>query len=300
MELRHIKYFLTLADELHFRRAAEKLFIAQPPLTRQIKNLEEELGVQLFKRTKRKVQLTVYGKYLRTEAGRIFQQIESIKNHIQLLGEGCAGQIKIGYVGSAMHAILPKILTEIYQKLPQIHTSMIEIKTLDQIVKLKDGSLDIAFIRAPVTLEDLTIQPIFSETLSLVLPAGHPLTGSHHIQLSDLAKEPFIGFCRECAPGLFDSIIGLCNRAGFSPQIIHDSSQINSVIRLVESGMGYSIVPTSVKHGYNVHVWFYELKDYPERAELALVYHPGHLTPASKRVVDLVQNLFELNHNGNR
>lgn len=291
MELRHLRYFLTLAEELHFGRAAEKLFIAQPPLSRQIKKLEEELSVELFKRTKRNVQLTGYGKYLRDEAIKLFHHVELIKNHIRLLEEGQAGQIKIGYVGSAMHSVLPEILTGVQRKLPEIHMSMIELLNLDQIVALNTGSLDIGFIRTPITVDGLYIQPIFSETLSIILPLSHPLAGAEEVRLAHLAKEPFIGFCRECAPGLFDCIIGLCNKEGFSPCIVHESSQINSVVRLVESGLGYSIVPTSVKKGYNVRVRFYELDGYPERAELALTYHPDHQTPTSERVIEIVQSL---------
>ena len=289
--MRHLKYFLAVAEELHFGKAAERLFMAQPPLSRQIKNLEEELGVTLFNRTKKQVQLTGYGKYLKDEASKVFQHIESVKNHIRLLEEGIEGQIKIGYVGSAMHSVLPLVLSEIKRTLPCIHTTLYELRNLDQIVGLKYGSIDIGFIRTPITVEDLSIQPIFSETLSVILPAGHPLSKAGKIQLADLAEQPFISFCRDCAPGLFDRIIGLCNREGFSPRIVHESSQINSVVRLVESGLGYSIVPTSVKQGYNVRVHFHELEAYPERAELALAYHPEHVTPTSERVIEMVLGL---------
>jgi len=291
MDLRRLRYFLTLADELHFGRAAEKLSIAQPPLSRQIKKLEAELDVELFSRTKRSVHLTGYGRYLKDEAAKLFQHVELITNHIRLLDEGQVGQVKIGYVGSAMHSVLPEVLTEIRRKLPGIHSSMVELMNLDQIVALKTGGLDIGFIRTPITIDDLHIQPIFSETLSLILPLFHPLAGAEEVRPAHLAKEPFIGFCRECAPGLFDCIIGLCNREGFSPCIVHESSQINSVVRLVESGLGYSIVPTSVKKAYNVRVRFHELDGYPERAELALAYPPDHQTPTSKRVIEIVQAL---------
>jgi DNA-binding transcriptional LysR family regulator len=190
-----------------------------------------------------------------------------------------------------MHSVLPYVLSEIRRKLPGIHTSLHELRNLDQIAGLKYGGIDIGFIRSPVTLADLHIEPVFSETLSAILPITHRLAGSKDLQLGDLAEEPFIGFCRDCAPGLFDCIVGLCNNEGFSPRIVHESSQINAVVRLVESGLGYSIVPTSVKLGYKVRVCFYELDMYPERAELALVYHPKHLTPTSEQVIKLVQGL---------
>ena len=291
MELRHLRYFLAVAEELHFGRAAEKLFISQPPLSRQIKNLEQELSVELFARTKKHVRLTGYGRYLKEEATKIFQHVESIQNHILLLGDGHAGQIKIGYVGLAMHSVLPEILSEIRRTLPRVHTSFYELQSLDQLIDLKTGSLDIGFIRIPIAMEGLHTELIFSETLSVILPLSHPLAGRKELRLCDVATEPFISFCRECAPSLFDMIIGMCNREGFSPRIVHESSQINTVVRLVESGLGYSIVPSSVKDGYNVRIRFYELDDYPERAELALAYYPENRTPTKSQVIRLIRGL---------
>jgi DNA-binding transcriptional LysR family regulator len=291
MELRHLRYFLKVAEELHFGKAAEKLFITQPPLSRQIKQLEEELGVMLFERSKKRVRLTAQGLYLKEEAAKVLAQIESMRNHLPLIEEGAEGAIKIGYVGSAMHSILPAVFAEIRRSLPGIHMSLTELKNLDQIAGLKYGNIDIGFIRAPITMEGLDIQPIYSETLSVIVPQAHPSGHSKSFHVAELAGEPFIAFCRECAPGLFDSIIGLCNRAGFSPRIVHESSQVNSIVRLVESGLGYSIVPSSVKNGYNVGVRFHELVDYPERAKLALAYDPAARTLTSERVIDLVRKL---------
>ncbi len=293
MELRHLRYFLKVAEELHFGRAAEKLFITQPPLSRQIKILEEELGVTLFERTKKRVRLTAHGSFLKEEAAKVLVQIESMRNHIRLMEEGAEGLIKVGYVGSAMHSVLPGVLSAIRKALPCVHTSLYELRNLDQIAGLKYGNIDIGFIRTPVTVEGLEIKPIYSETLSVIVPTSHPSLHSKALRVADLAEEPFIGFCRDCAPGLFDTIIGLCNREGFSPRIVHESSQINSVVRLVESGLGYSIVPTSVRNGYNLRVRFYELGDYPERAELALAYYPENRTPTAERVIELVLRLRE-------
>ena len=212
MEFRHLKYFMAVAEELHFGKAAEKLHMAQPPLSRQIKNLEEELNVKLFERSKKMVRLTTCGTYLKEEAAKIFQHMDIMKNHIRLLREGIEGRIRIGYVGSAMHSVLPRVLTEIRRWMPGVHTSLYELRNLDQIVGLKYGSIDLGFIRTPINVEDLTIDPVFSETLSVILPLSHPLAGSRGIALRDLAEEPFISFCRECAPGLFDCLISLCSR----------------------------------------------------------------------------------------
>lgn len=208
-----------------------------------------------------------------------------------MLGEGRAGQRRIGYVGAAMHSILPDVLAEIRKTLPLVHASLFELRSLDQILELKTGKLDIGFIRLPTKVPGLCLEPVYSEPLSVVLPSSHPLARRKKFRLSDLADEPFISFGRECAPGLFDSIIGLCNREGFSPRIVHQSSQVNSVIRLVESGLGYSIVPASVRNGYKLRVRFRDLDRFPERAQLALAYFPEHLTPAAEIVIARVLNL---------
>ena len=290
MELRHLRYFLTLADELHFGRAAEKLFMAQPPLSRQIKLLEEELGVELFNRTKKSVQLTPYGKYLREEALKIFQHMEIMKNRLDLLKEGIVGQIKIGYVGSAMHSLLPDVLSQLKKKYPEIDTHLSELDNDGQIEALRNGNIDVGFIRPPIKVDDISMKPICSETFSLIVPFSHPLAKSNKINLEQLAEEPFVSFCRQCGPALFDKTISICNRAGFFPKIVHETSQINSLVRLVESNMGYSIVPTGVKSGYKLRVKFFELDQYPERAELALAYNPNHLTATTEKVIELISH----------
>lgn len=291
MELRHLRYFLVLSEELHFGRAARKLNIAQPPLSRQIKNLEEELGVDLFKRTKRHVELTPYGKYLKQETLRLLQHVETVRNHLGLLKRGAVGQVKIGYVGSAMHSVLPRVLSEVKNHYPDVNTVMMEMDNEDQIDALKSGDIDIGVVRTPMQVTGVTLTPIYSETLSVILSQSHPRARSRKFTLADMADEPFISFCRRCAPGLYDRIVGLCNKNGFCPRIVHETSQINSVVRLVESNLGYSIVPTSVRSGYRVGVKFFELDDYPERAELALAYCADHMTPTSKHIIDLALSL---------
>lgn len=291
MELRHLKYFVTVAEELHFKRAADKLYMAQPPLTRQIKKLEEELGVELLNRTKRKVELTEYGSYLKTEAVKLFQQVEAIKNHLEQLKKGVVGQIKIGYVGTVMHSLLPAVLTAIKNKFPEINTRLLELNNFEQVAALRSGEIDIGFIRMPMNIFDLVEKQIFNETFSLIIPRDHPLTKTNHISLSDLKDEPFVVFSRECAPEMFDTIISICRKEGFAPRIVHESSQINSIVRLVESGLGYSIVPSGVQKGYKVNVKFYELSKCKERARLSLVYNPKHINKTSETTIDMIMKL---------
>lgn len=288
METRLLRYFSVLAEELHYGKAAKRLNISQPPLSRQIMDLEEELGVRLFNRTKRNVQLTAYGRYLKRESDRLFGQLDVIRNHLQSMKHGAVGQVKIGYVGDFMHSIFPDILAAIRQAYPKIETILLESDTESQIRALSNGSLDIGFARTPIEVKDIIINPIYKETFSLILSKSHPLSSRKNIPLKELADEPYIGFSPRCPPPLSKSVMRICNKSGFSPKVIHRALQINSIVKLVENNVGYSIIPIGPKAVFKENVKFYELKDYPERAEISLVYNPKSMDEISMKIVDLI------------
>lgn len=288
METRLLKYFSVLAEELHYGKAAKRLHISQPPLSRQIMDLEADLGVRLFNRTKRNVQLTAYGKYLKGESDRLFNQLEVIRNHLQLMKNGAEGQIKIGYVGDFMHSIFPDILSELKQEYPKIDTTLLESDTESQISALRTGLLDIGFIRTPIEVKDIVINPIYKETFSLILSKSHPLSSSKKIPLKKLADEPYIGFSPKCPPPLSNSVMNICIKEGFAPKVIHRALQINSIVKLVENNVGYSIIPIGPKAVFKENVKFFELKNYPERAEISLAYNPKLIDEISMKVVDLI------------
>ena len=290
METRLLKYFSVLAEELHYGKAAKRLHISQPPLSRQIMDLEATLGVRLFNRTKRNVQLTAYGKYLKGESDRLFNQLDVIRNHLQSMKNGAEGQIKIGYVGDFMHSIFPDILFELKHEYPKIDTVLLESDTESQIDALRTGLIDIGFVRTPIEVKDINVNPIYTETFSLILSKSHPLSSRKKIPLKELADEPYIGFSPKCPPPLSKSVMSICNRAGFSPKVIHKALQINSIVKLVENNIGYSIIPIGPKAVFKENVKFFELKNYPERAEMSLAYNPKLLDEMSKKIVDLVLN----------
>lgn len=272
MELRHLKYFLKLSEELHFGRAASKLFIAQPPLSRQIKELEEDLGVKLFNRTKRSVELTPAGTYLQGEVRNLFYQVDNIREQVKSIGDGINGQLKIGYVGAAMHSILPGILSKMNKNYPNIKTLLFELGNEDQKKALLSGQLDVGFVRMPILHDNLISQKIYEESFSIIIPHTHKLANKKKIDLKEFAEEQFISFARTCGKGMTDSIVSMCNKAGFTPNVTHETSQINTIVRLVESGIGYSIVPSSTKDAYRLNVKFIDLKKYPERALMFILY----------------------------
>lgn len=289
MELRHLRYFLAVAKELHFSRAAERLGIKQPPLTRQIKNLEAELGVVLFDRTSRRVRLTPSGRYLKDAAAKVIEQADRIRNTIGLIQEGTAGLVRIGYVGSAMHSVLPALLRDLQERYPEIYPEFVELDNDGQVRALKSGEIDVGFVRTPISAEGLTMHLVLEETFSLVLPAGHRLATGAGIRLEALAREPFLGFCRDCAPGMADQILQICNDAGFSPRIVHETTQLNALLRLVESGLGYSIVPSSVRSGYDLKLEFIELAGVPQRAQLSAIYDSCVLSSPARTLIELIE-----------
>jgi DNA-binding transcriptional LysR family regulator len=286
---------MAVAENLHFGKAAEKLFIAQPPLSRQIKQLENELGVVLFNRDKRNVSLTPQGEYLYDEVQKIFGQIESIKKSLCLIDKGIVGQINIGYIGAAMHSILPIILAKLKTTYKDIHTVLIDMNNIDQIQALKNGEIDIGFIRMPVNVEGFKVKTIYREKFALVLPFDYKCVGSDKQMLKSLSEEPFIYFSKTCGPALLNSIISICNKCGFSPNVVHRTYQINSIIRLVESGCGYSIVPASVKHGYDLKVKFIDLNSFDEKSELSVIYSDTNLKPIVRNFLEIIFNMKNLN-----
>ncbi|MBN1271436.1 MAG: LysR family transcriptional regulator [Candidatus Aminicenantes bacterium] len=291
MDLKELRSFLVLAEELHFGKAAKKLFISQPPLSKQIKNLEDELGVPLFYRTKRKVRLTEYGEFLRIEAHRLFIQTEAIKNHIGLIRKETAGVIRFGFVDDVLYTILPKILHELKKKYPGIDTVLSTLNTEFLINTLRARLVDIAFIRTPVQAKDIAVHPLTKDTFSLILPLSHPLASKKNISLKELAEEPFVGLSRYCTPSLKNAIVSICSKAGFLPRIVHETGNINTIIRIVENNLGYSIIPSGAKKTCKSDVRFFELKEYPERAELSLAYNPEAVSGVAKSAIDLILSM---------
>lgn len=293
MELRHLLYFKTVAEELHFRNAASKLFISQPPLSRQIKELENELGARLFERNNKKVVLTDAGKYLKREADQLFSRLNENRIVVKQIHEGVSGKLRIGYISSTYHIHLIKILKEIPAVFPFVKTKLYEIPTSRQLKALEDGNLDIGIVRTPVQSEKLKITPLFEDPFVVVLPTSPSPCSDPEALAQYLKGQHFIFFNQDYAPDYHRKLMEICQRLGFTPEITHEANNIHSILRLVESGLGVAIVPQSARDQYaTAKLSFIDLPPMPISTEVVIAYKAENAHPAAKWFIEKYCGLF--------
>jgi DNA-binding transcriptional LysR family regulator len=264
MDLRHLTYFLAVAEELNFGRAAERLHISQPPLSRQIMELEEELGVALFERGPKGVKITHAGQYLEKEAVRLLGRVALVKERIGAMRGGGPRLVRVGFVASAMYSFLPDLIGEFNRELRELSFEFVELATKAQAGSLLAGRIDIGFVRSWIDVEGIRFVPIANESLSLVRSAQIAPVDDNG-DLEQYASLPFIAFSKEGAPGIAECASEACASAGFSPNTVFTAGQFDSVLRLVAAGLGWSIVPTSALFGSRLDIVSNELLKQPER-----------------------------------
>jgi DNA-binding transcriptional LysR family regulator len=243
MELRHLSYFRAVAEELNFSRAAERLNISQPPLSRQIGELEDEFGVSLFRRGPHGVTLTIEGMYLLEETRRILGRVDSLKERIGNVEIGSARLIRIGFVASAMYSFLPELVAKFNATFPDLSFEFLELATGEQGKALISGKIDIGFVRSWLVEDGLRFVPIAEESLSVIY-ARSLCASSAPSSLLDFRDLPFVAFSGSCAPGMAEYANLVCARDGFAPKIVYSAGQFDSVLQLVSAGLGWAIIPT--------------------------------------------------------
>lgn len=288
IEIRHLKYFLAVAEELHFRKAADRLFISQPGLSRQIKQLEDDLNVTLFERDNRNVTLTKAGEYLQKEVGINLKVLDTILKNTKRIHEGIDGNLNFGYVGSAMLNIIPDLLVQIRNEYPKIHFNLKEMDNQKQLDNLQTQEIDIGFVRLERAPNDLNILPILEDTFSLVLPKSHPLNSTNFKDLSQLKEEPFIMFDASYSPNYHQKIMQIFDHYGFTPIVSHRTVHASSIYQLVEHNFGISIVPSSLQIGSTNKVKFIELKSIPQRTILSAVWSKTNRNPILTKALQFI------------
>ncbi len=289
MELRHLRYFIAVAEELNFTRAAEKLHMAQPPLSQQIQQLEAELGFQLFRRTKRTVTLTEAGQVFFQESQKILLQLDRAIQLGQQTNRGELGQLTIGFVSSASHNVVPAILQTFRTLHPAVKLELREMTTNQQLQQLREGQIDIGFIRPPVD-DGINSEIVFREPLIVALPQTHHFADRAQVELRQLSTEPFILFPRSLAPGLYDRIISFCQQAGFSPIAAQEAIQMQTIVSLVAASMGVAIVPESMQNFQRSGVVYKPIQEPSPIVSIALIWLHNP-TAAVQRFLQTAKNL---------
>ncbi|HEY9623409.1 MAG TPA: LysR family transcriptional regulator [Crinalium sp.] len=290
MELRHLRYFVTVAEELNFSRAAERLHIAQPPLSQQIRNLEEELGVQLFERTKHRVALTAAGQLFLHDAQQTLLQAERAIQTAQRANRGEIGRLMIGFASSIAYSVFPTILRRFREQFPDVELVLTELNTRLQLEGVHDGSIDVGFVHLPVVDQELNFLTVLEEPLVVALPENHPLANVPTISLSALAQEPFVLFPRHLACGFYDQIVSICQRSGFSPNVIQEAKLMQTIVCLVAGGLGVSLVPASLQN-LRTGVIYKPLQEQSPTLKTAMVWRPQDASPILREFIHVVASI---------
>lgn len=272
MELRQLRYFIAVAQERSFSRAARRLHVSQPPLSTQIKTLEAELGVRLLERSNRGVSPTPAGVAFLEQACAALDAVERARTEALRAHRGEAGRLSVGFVSIADYGILPPALKSFRSRYAGVEVQLHELTTDAQIPELRAARLDLGIALAPVDEPDLEFERLLREVLVLAAPSGHPATqGVGAVDLRALGKEDFIVPPRDIAPGLYDLTISTCRASGFAPRITQQARQMQTVISLVASGMGFALVPASVRNLRRAGVQYRRLRRKAARIELGIL-----------------------------
>lgn len=280
MDLRRLRYFVAVAEELHFGRAARRLNVSQPPLSVQIRTLEREVGAPLLIRTQRRVELTEAGRVLLEEARRLLGQAEAAVIHARRAAEGAVGRLAIGFVSTVDYSILPPLVRRFRQKHPGIALKLLELTGDRQQALLQSGELDLGLSILPSPSPRLTMRPVFREPLIAAVPANHHLAGRRRTTLLSLAVEPFIQFPRESAPGLYDLAIAACQKAGFTPHLAQEAIQMQTILGLVAAGLGVAVVPHCMSKLQRPDVRYLTLDARGFEVETVALWHSENRAPA--------------------
>jgi DNA-binding transcriptional LysR family regulator len=291
MELRHLRYFIAVAEELHFGRAAEQLGISQPPLSQQIQALEEEIGARLLERTNRRVELTEAGRLFLDESRQVLAQVDKAVQLARRAQRGELGELKVGFTSSApFTSTVPRSIHAFRQAYPDVHLELHEMSSAETVKALLEDGVQVGVIRPLALPDNLQAVELFREPLVAVLRADHPLAaGSEEgLEIAALAEEPFVFFPRTFGTGLYDQLIALAREAGFSPRIAQEASEAMTIIGLVSAGLGVSVLPASFRRTRVDGVVYRTLLDPGATTAVWLVRRRGERSPLALSFVELV------------
>ncbi|MFJ3657338.1 LysR family transcriptional regulator [Streptomyces nigra] len=289
LPLPQLHAFVVLAEELHFGHAAARLGIAQPPLSQQIRRLEDKVGHALFTRAPGRVALTPAGSELLPAARRALTDLADGLAAARAVGSGQAGRLRIGFAASLALTVLPGLLRTFRHRFPGVHLDIHEMTSAPQIAALHDRTIDIGLLREPPTGETaLGFRTVLSEPFVAVLPSAHPLATQRTVRLAQLADSPFVLLPRAVGPTLYDQIIGLCAAAGFSPQVVQHAVEWQTVCALVETGLGVSLAPAGIRRIRLKGVAFRGIEPGTARTRVAVAWREDDDNPLVTRLLETI------------
>ncbi|GHH54002.1 MULTISPECIES: LysR family transcriptional regulator [Gammaproteobacteria] len=293
MELRHLRYFLAVAEEGNFTRAAARVGIAQPPLSQQIQALEKELGTPLFRRTHQGAELNEAGEAFLLDVRRVLADVDAAVESVQRAARGERGRLRLGFTASAaFNPVVPKLIRHFQRAWPQVTIVLLETNTVGLLKAMESGQLDAAFIRpSSLTPVGLNLLHFPDEPMKIALPAAHRLAGRARLPLSALAGEPFILFPRSFGPSLYDEIAQACRLAGFTLQVSQEAPQMASICNLVAAELGVSVVPQAMTHVQLPGVRYIDIQGHVPLARLALASLPGRETVVVQHLTRLARSM---------
>ncbi|MFJ1840536.1 MULTISPECIES: LysR family transcriptional regulator [unclassified Streptomyces] len=290
MELRHLSAFVAVAEELHFGRAAKRLQMAQPPLSQQIRQLEKELGVQLFERNTRSVRLTSAGESFLQPVRTVLDDLDTAVRAAKAAGRGEYGRVTIGFAGASSHETLPLLTRAVRAAHPALELVM-KGQTYANVAldRVADGSLDLGFVRLPVTQPGVAYRVIDEEELVCALPSDHPLARLESVPIGVLAEEPFVSFPANTGSTVRDAMVGACEAAGFNPRVVQEAPDSYTILALVAAGVGVTLTVTSVQHIQQSGLVYRPLSGPPIRLQAALAWRADSPSAALRAVLAVAE-----------
>jgi DNA-binding transcriptional LysR family regulator len=294
MEIRQIRSFLSVAETLHFGRSARLLHLSQPALSLQIKSLEDELGLELLKRNRQGTILTEAGRVFRDSAAIALEQLEAATRKAQWAASGKLGRIRIGFISTAGHEIVPNLMRRFHKLYPEVEFSLRNVLTSEQVEKIQNGALDVGFLRLPVgQIHGVEITTVHSEPLVAVVPLNHDLARAKEVRLQDLHAEKFVMYERSYAPGFHDFLIGLLSRAGVVPDVSQTAGEMSTLISLVDSGMGVALLPASAARLRDAKVVACTIGDRLPPSQIGMIVSKTNDAPVVERFCALARKVFQ-------
>lgn len=292
IELRHLRYFVAVAEELHFGRAANRLHLAQPPLSQQIRKLEDIVGHALFTRTSRAVKLTSAGEIFLERARRTLSKVQEDLEEARSIGRGEVGFLRVGFIGSSMLTALPGMLGRYRRQYPKVNLQLSEFHTSGVIQQLLDSVMDVGVLRDSGSTDGLVVEPLFSEPFVWVLPSRHRLAKRKTLNGAELRDEPFVMPPVIASRRAYDKLVSLCEECGFRPQVVQVAPQWLTILRLVGAGIGVSVAPACVQHIRTPDVTCCRVQSVQPGSDIELAYRIGEDRAIVKTFCDMARSLL--------